>query len=244
MPAQSPESAANTSIDWKIPPASIAGIIPVPFVLFLFAAIAVWCLDSPLARMRPYLHLPSFLIDVLERIETFGHGVGLVVVLIAVWALDPARRRCLPRLIAATFGTGLAANVIKLMVGRVRPHAWVDPTGGTLTSQFGGWFPLGFNGGAEQSFPSAHTASAVGLALGLAALYPRGTRLFLMMAVLVGVQRAVFCAHYVSDVFAGAGLAWLIVSALFRASWIERRFRRIECPVGAETALPTLSRAA
>jgi membrane-associated phospholipid phosphatase len=187
-------------------------------------------IDAPLARARLHGVLPGGVIAVFDRVETFGHAVGVAVILIGVAVLDPLRRPCLPRLVAAAFGAGLAANVVKLLVARRRPFAWVDPSGNTLPNQFVEWFPLGLNSSAEQSFPSAHTASAFGLALGLAALYPRGRALFLTIALMVALQRTVFCAHYASDVLAGAGLAWLFVVGLFRIRVVDRSFRRLERP--------------
>jgi membrane-associated phospholipid phosphatase len=236
-------NAAVAGNAWQIPPAYVAGRVPIPVLLYVAAAIAYATIDSPLALWKPYLHLHPFVIDVWERVETFGNGTGIFVVLLAVWTLDHGRRRCLPRLIVAAFGTGLAANVVKLLIGRVRPNAWVDQFGG-LTNQFCEWFPLAMNRGSEQSFPSAHTTSAVGLALGLAALYPRGRRLFLTMAFLVALQRVLFCAHYVSDCLVGAGLAWLIVSALFRVPAIDRLFSKWERPQSAATSRAAMSHAA
>jgi membrane-associated phospholipid phosphatase len=235
--------AAN-DCSWSVPPVNMAGIVPVPLTFFLLAALCVATIDAPLARAKLHGVLPGGVVAIFDRVETFGHAVGVAVILIAVWVLDPARRRCMPRLIAAAFGAGLAANIVKLMVARRRPFAWVDPTGNTLPSQFVEWFPLGLNSSAEQSFPSAHTASAVGLALGLAALYPRGRVLFLTIAAMVAMQRTVFCAHYASDVLAGAGLAWLFVLGLFRLRAVDRVFRRIERPKLGEATTYNLSRAA
>lgn len=235
---------AASAVAWSIPPVNVRGVVPIPLTFFLLAAIAVATVDAPLARAKLHGVLPGGFIAVFDRIETFGHAVGVAVILIAVWVLDPAHRRCLPRLLAAAFGTGLAANVVKMLVARRRPFAWVDPMGNTLPSQFVEWFPLGLNSSAEQSFPSAHTASAVGLALGLAALYPRGRTLFLTIAAMVAMQRTVFCAHYASDVLAGAGLAWLFVLGLFRIPAVDRRFRRIERLKPPEPAIHSISRAA
>src|SRR5207253_2508454 len=55
-----------------------------------------------------------------------------------------------------------------------------------------------------QSFPSAHTATTVGLAIGLSFLYPRGKWLFVALSVLAGIQRMQSQSHYLSDVLAGA----------------------------------------
>jgi len=227
QPPSDAEAAAGRP-SWSPPPANWGRCIPIPLTLFAAAALAVSSVDSPVASARLHMHLSGSMAAFFDRIETFGHAVGIGVILVAVWTLDPVRRRYVPRLLAASCGAGMAANVVKMCVGRRRPFAWIGQEGSTLPTQFTEWFPLGLNTSIEQSFPSAHTAAAVGLALGLSALYPRGARLFAGVAVLVAAQRAIFCAHYMSDVLAGAGVAWVVVLALFRVSWITRRFNRLE----------------
>jgi membrane-associated phospholipid phosphatase len=74
-------------------------------------------------------------------------------------------------------------------------------------------------GYALQSLPSAHAATAVGLALALAALYPRGRWLFASFAVLAGLQRIEAQAHFASDVLAGAA-----VGCMVGAAWQWSRF--------------------
>ncbi|MBC8115904.1 MAG: phosphatase PAP2 family protein, partial [Candidatus Saccharimonas sp.] len=54
--------------------------------------------------------------------------------------------------------------------------------------------------------------TAVGLAVVLAAWYPRGRWLFATLAVLVGMNRMQCLAHFPSDVFSGAALGWIVGS--------------------------------
>lgn len=235
-PAEDPPSAAGATTasassgvprGWSALPARRLAGIPVPLFFFALAAAAVPTVDAPLARMRVFQHLSDSLTAAVDRIETFGHGVGIVLILTAVWCLDPARRRMVPRLAAAALASGLSANVGKLLVARMRPYYWIDQGTG-LSNQFLGWLPLGSNPSLEQSFPSGHTAAAFGLALGLSSLYPQGRALFLTTAALVAVQRVMFDAHYVSDVLTSCGLAWLIVRSLFCLPVAARFFGKIE----------------
>lgn len=239
------QSSLGAARGWSAPPRAKFAGIPVPLWFFAAAALAVPTLDAPLARMRVFQHLSESLTAAIDRIETFGHGVGVAIILAAVWCLDPARRRMVPRLLAAALASGLSANVGKLLIARQRPYYWVDQGTG-LSSQFLGWLPLGSNPSLEQSFPSGHTAAAFGLALGLSTLYPHGRALFLTTAALVGVQRVIFDAHYVSDVLTSCGLAWLIVRSLFCVPAAARFFGRIERtaePPGEESS-PRVRRAA
>lgn len=188
----------------------------VPCVL-LMAGAACLAIDIPVAS---FFKGPEFrhMIDgpireSLQICEAFGHGFGVILILIAVAVLDPIQRRILPWAVAGSLGAGIAANLVKTLCTRTRPshfdfaeaHVWDT----FLQSSAGGT--------AFQSFPSAHTATAFGLAVTLVSLYPRGRFFFLSLAVLVGLQRIVASAHFPSDVCAGAAIGWMVGKAC--VSW-------------------------
>lgn len=187
-------------VDWR------SWFIP-PFVLAVLAATAL-AVDVPVAQWAAGRAYPRAVRELMSLAEAFGHGVGATVVLLTVFTLDPSRRRQLPRSILAVIASGCGANLLKLLVARHRPGA-TDLLHADAWSTFAGWFPLGHNGSGLQSFPSAHTATAVGLALALATFYPLGRRLFFVFAAAVAAQRVLGGAHYPSDVFAGAAMGWL-----------------------------------
>ena len=76
----------------------------------------------------------------------------------------------------------------------------------------------------SQSFPSGHTATAVGLAIALCWLYPQGCRLFAGLAVLVALQRIHSGAHFLSDTLVSAGLAVALAVVLFHFAPVGRWF--------------------
>ncbi|MBN1910654.1 MAG: phosphatase PAP2 family protein [Pirellulales bacterium] len=200
-------------------------------VLFCAGALAVLgvvCLaiDLPAARWCRDGHIPGDLKKVFTLAEVFGHGIGVGMIILAAWVLDPARRWAIPRVAALAFGAGLMADVAKLLVARVRPRAF-DLTG-NVTDTFVGLFPFGSGGSNQQSFPSAHVATAVGLAIALAWLYPRGRWLFGVLAVLVAGQRLMVSAHYPSDTCFGAAVACLLAVALLGPGPLSRWFARHE----------------
>jgi len=221
FPAPEPPASGEFRFRGTWKSAALATIVPA-----VLAAAAMPTLDGPLAVASMHTELPHFVFTMIIHSEVFGDGCGVLFFFAAVWLLDPARRRCLPRLIACAYGSGLMVNVVKLLVARPRPFYWLEHQGGRGLPSFSQWLPLGSNGTAWQSFPSGHTATAVGLALGLAALYPRGRVLFLTLAVLVGCQRVVNDMHYASDVLAAAIVALWTTTAIFRsptlAGWFER----------------------
>ena len=165
-------------------------------------------IDLPVAEYARSGKQPRWVSELLENAEPFGHGIGTTLIVIAVLALDPVRRRSPLPLLAGSLGAGMVANLAKLLVIRVRPRE-IEVLPETVWLTFGGMWSIS-GGNASQSFPSAHTATAVGLAVMLSDYYPRGRWFFTMMAVLVGMQRIQCSAHFPSDVFAGAIVGWIV----------------------------------
>jgi membrane-associated phospholipid phosphatase len=117
----------------------------------------------------------------------------------------------------------LTADVIKLFIARTRPLATHQTA--SVADTFVLALPL-LNSGAlkdgyghhVQSFPSAHAATAVGLAIALSTFYPRGRWLFAVFAALAMLQRLGAQAHYLSDVLAGAAVAFVVAAVYARFS--------------------------
>jgi membrane-associated phospholipid phosphatase len=200
-----------------------------PFLLaaaLLIAAAAALAVDCPLAQWCRTHDCPSELRNLLSVCEPFGNGAGVLVIALVIHQLDPVRRWALPRILACSWGSGLAANLIKLLIVRVRPRAF--DFHGNVWATFGGWFPGTRAGYSGQSFPSAHVATAVGLALALIWLYPTGRKLFPAMVVLVAGHRIEAEAHYLSDVLCGAALGVLVASACLGTGLLGMGFDRLE----------------
>lgn len=189
-----------------------------PLAMLVLACLALPA-DLPAARWAAGREYPRALRELMSIAEALGHGVGVTLVVITVFVLDPTVRRGLPRFIAAVALGGLGANLIKLVISRDRPGA-VDLMRTEVAQTFGDWLPLAHNGSLHQSFPSAHTATAVAMALMLSVLYPRGRWWFGTLAVCVGAQRVLGGAHFVSDVLAGAAVGWLVAIGI---SSVKRR---------------------
>lgn len=175
----------------------------------LLAGGAVMPWDITVARAARGLSLPGDVGRIITLSEAFAHGAGALIILLAVWLLDPrlagpAGRRSLLVVISGSVTGGLVTDVIKLVVDRVRPRA-VDFS--MIRSAFDTFTaPEGLGGSNLHSFPSGHAATAAGLATMLALRYPRGRWLFAGLAVMACVQRITSSAHYPSDVLCGAAL--------------------------------------
>lgn len=184
-----------------------------PFALIAATVISL-AIDLPVAAVAKAGNHPRWVSELLENAEPFGHGIGATLIVIGIYALDGARRRDFPRLLAGSIGAGLVANVLKLFVVRTRPRD-ITTLPESIWQTFGGLWSAGQGNGA-QSFPSAHTATAVGLAVMLSHRHPQARWYFASMATLVAVQRVQCSAHFPSDVFAGALVGWCTAMACLK----------------------------
>jgi membrane-associated phospholipid phosphatase len=168
--------------------------------------------DGPVAQFFKEHHTPS--LDKLARfcnkwgdwpwVTLFGMFGTL-----AAWLAG--RRRLLQILLAMLLScmiSGVVVNATRFLTGRTRPGADV-PQGfyGVVTE--GGLFA---HKNKYRSFPSAHTACAVGFtAVVLFAEWPAGVPI-LVLGLAVGCARLYSNAHHFSDVVVGAmlgiGTAW------------------------------------
>jgi membrane-associated phospholipid phosphatase len=160
--------------------------------------------------------------------EPFGHGIGVVLVLLVLHQLDPARRWAIPRVAACALAAGGMANLLKLLIERSRPNNVPLDFHGSVWATFGNWLPGFSSQSGLQSFASAHTAAAAGLAAALIWLYPQGRLLFTVLAVLVGCQRIVSGAHFPSDVLAGAAAGCLVTTFFLYVGRLPLLFDRWE----------------
>jgi lipid A 4'-phosphatase len=193
-------------------------------VVLLFMAF----LDRPIARFFHDSATPS-LLAVFDFITQFGLGGGYLVVTAALFILCRAAAavaRSAGRaalllhyahralyLFLAVAGSGLVADIAKVIFGRARPKLlFADGI-------------YAFNWGATQadywSFPSGHATTIAAVAVALYLLWPRGWPLYLVAALLVAASRIIIAEHYASDVLVGAalgaGFAWALWQGFARA---------------------------
>ena len=177
--------------------------------------------DAWLAHPDRLEFLSGDMIRITRLCELFAHGFGVLVVAIGIFSLAPASRALIPRIVACAFWPGIVAHFLKIQFARIRPICYLDaqsevtfPTDYTTT--WLGWLHNDkFNTiYAHQSFPSAHTATVFGLAIGLSWAFPKGKYLFVFLATLASIQRVVEFAHWPSDVLAGAAVGILCGGAL------------------------------
>lgn len=118
-------------------------------------------------------------------------------------------------LIASSGLSGLAAELLKLVVGRMRPD------------QYGLYkfkpFLSGFIDGSNLGMASSHTAVSFGGAFMVLRLFPAAAPVALFVAAGCGLTRLLSGAHFLSDVTVGALLAYAVSSALARIAGVRRK---------------------
>ena len=218
--------AVRRELAWLTIPLAFA--VAAGMALEVDCRISGWCVEQWNEKNHAS-HILLFIRDLLGVFENFGHGLGVAAILLTIFVLDPARRWGLPRLLGCAYGAGLAANGLKLLLSRTRPNNFNFLS--DVWATFGAWCPGSSAGSIGQSFPSAHTATAVGFAAGLVWLYPRGRWLFPLFAVLVGCQRIQSGAHFLSDVLAGAALGSIIALAFLKCGLLPGWMDRLESKI-------------
>jgi lipid A 4'-phosphatase len=126
----------------------------------------------------------------------------------------------------AVAASGLAADLIKIIVARTRPKLLFADGAYGFT-----WFGLRAD---HWSFPSGHAATAAALMAALWCLWPRPIWIYVAAAALVAMSRVITGQHFLSDVVAGAAIG-IGVTRLIALWLLKPRERR---PAAAHDAAP------
>ncbi len=197
-------------------------------VIFVVATVMALSIDMSVAGYFRVVKLPGDLRRCVGFSEVFGHGLGVTLLILTAAILDRRGWRCFVILSFYAFGSGLLADVLKTLIARSRPY-YVADLSVSVWDTFQGWLPILHGIDLRQgntAFPSAHTATAVGLAIGLSRLYPRGRIMFSFFAMLTALQRITALAHFPSDTLGGAAAGCLWGATLSQPWSITTRMMR------------------
>ncbi|MBA4119221.1 MAG: hypothetical protein C0513_00730 [Isosphaera sp.] len=193
--------------------------------------VALWPLDAALVPLMDAHGTRTEDADWFRGLRALG-SVYPWLALCAVYALVDSGRRGGsgarltwsrgPFVVAAPVLAGLAAELLKPLIGRARPDArWLldrtldqaDPATFTYV-----WIPWAERLGAVSDLgaPSSHAAVSMAGMAALAVLHPRGAPALLALAAGCGLTRVLSRGHYASDVALGAAVGLLIVWVIVR----------------------------
>ena len=82
--------------------------------------------------------------------------------------------------------------------------------------------------GEKYSFPSGHAATAWGLSIGLAWVFPKGRWLFFSLAAMASFQRVASFSHWPSDVLMGTAIGFLMAGVLTENWGLGKHLTRLE----------------
>ena len=144
--------------------------------------------------------------DVIRIINRLGGGMNppMIVLFFLIGGLVYHREdwvRVSVAMAVGGLGAGILAQILKAVVGRVRPELWLGP--------------FAFSRAGAHSFPSGHTVGAFALA-GVLLFASRSMPLrvvAVLLAACVGAARILAFRHWTSDVLASAAIG-LIVAAI------------------------------
>lgn len=209
---KNPAHEMNASSDQRTSSKTFTPLWMWPAGLVVGGMICMFTLDYEVGRHFAANRVDGILERFLDASEHFGTFYGQVLILVVIGSLSHWWEPRIVRLLAASSAAGLAVNLLKLTVGRYRPHSFEFLEEGLWTA-FDRWWPLGAGGSALQSFPSGHSASAAGFAVALSWVYPRGWPAFYFLMALVGLHRVFNAAHFPSDVCFGLAVGWVVARA-------------------------------
>lgn len=190
-------------------------------------------LDARLSELIRSKELAGDLEKAVLLSEAFAHGSGVIVILLALYLCGVPRGKVLQILILSA-GAGVTANLLKSLFTRVRPYARDALAVVENSTAFQEMGSGSFWDASVRSFPSGHSATAVGFALALAYVFPQGRWLFLAVALVACYQRVYVGAHYPSDVLWGAAIAGMWGLCCLRSKW----YTNLSTPKGEPQATP------
>jgi membrane-associated phospholipid phosphatase len=188
----------------------------------LLVLIGYFILDRPLARILK-AHVNGEFEGFWKTITHLGLGgvwmvpagiltLGLILSSLAAPGLEERARlrraALVPGFLFLSMAlSGIAGNIIKMLVGRTRPAALFD-------SNVYDFVPL-TRAYLTNSFPSGHAQAAFAAMTALALIFPRYDLAFITVGLLVGLSRVLTTVHFLSDVVAGAWLGTMVTLALY-----------------------------
>lgn len=204
-------------------PVSRTSLVLLSFATALAIVASIAWIDLPVAG---YFHATSDspLVEISTRITNAGLAVWYLVggaVLFLLCFFRPNGRPLAMQaafIVVAVAASGIAADILKVIVGRTRPRLLFE----------NGLFEFhGFKFGSSwNSFPSGHSTTIATMAVALCLLVPRWRLIVVPLGIALVATRFIVTAHFVSDTLAGSYLGltstlW-VYSRFVKRGWLPR----------------------
>lgn len=175
-------------------------ITGIAIIILVCASSYVW-LDRPVTDF--FLDLrESMLYQIFKQITRLGESQWYLAGGLLLWLFyrkkDSLKAGGGLLLLSSVALSGIAANILKSFLGRARPRLYIH-------EQIYGFdfFHIEY---AWLSFPSGHSATALGAASALALIFPRYKLFFYGLGITIAASRVILAQHWLSDVIAGSFL--------------------------------------
>jgi undecaprenyl-diphosphatase len=185
-------------------------------VLGLLAVASALWVDVPLARWIE-ANSTDFSRSIARVLQVAGEShwvlIYCVVVALVAWRSWRSVAHKHVAFFASVAASGIAANIIKVLVCRPRPP---------LLFSDGEVWPhlLAFKASyLWNSFPSGHATTGLSIAIAGSAAWPRLSWLMWTVGVAIALGRVAYTVHYLSDVIAGGMLGMVIAWPLTSGRW-------------------------
>lgn len=185
---------------------------------FEFALLICFLLEKPAFFWVAKFPDVKALSGLLKMLKETGYFWTWIIAAAALICIDlPMRRlggyKFLSRglfLLSSALFSGLAAEILKLLIRRERPQPGLHDTA-VFRDWVGAWWKSN-----NLSTPSSHAAVAFGAAWALSILFPRARPVWLFFAIGCGVSRMADKAHLLGDIFIAAVVSYIITILLSR----------------------------
>ncbi len=159
------------------------------FIIVLLAIFSLLFDKEIILGMASIQH--AFLIYLMQWVTHLGSVFIVMVFMSSLFMWHEHKKKWIPILWLSFLTSGIVSFLLKLLIARPRPMDFAFPIIGS-------------------SFPSIHAAIAFATVPILDKEFPFFKWFWILFAIGVGISRVFFSYHYLSDVFAGAIIGYVI----------------------------------
>jgi membrane-associated phospholipid phosphatase len=185
-------------------------------ILIAFISFSYCYLD---VRIAEYFHTLQHtpLVALASILTQLGEGVYYIVPSLLLYLFFRKRNTQYKKIslfiLATTASSGILVNILKAIFGRFRPKMYFSE------HLYG--FDWLHTSSSMVSFPSGHSATAMGAWLAFSLIIPKYRLLFLTIGVLITSTRMIVTAHYLSDIVMGSYIGIIVTLVCYHIIFVK-----------------------